>query len=394
MKYRENQKNGDMLSVLGYGCMRFSRKGADIDKEKTEKEIMAAIEMGINYFDTAYIYPGSETCLGEILEKNEVREKVKITTKLPHYLLKKTEDADRYFDEQLARLRTDHVDYYLMHFLASAETWQRLVDLGIDSWLEQKKAEGRIRNVGFSFHGDTANFIRIIDSYDWDICQVQFNYMDEHTQAGIDGLDYAHEKGIPVVIMEPLRGGRLADKLPESAKEEFRKADPSLSPAQWGLKWLWDHEQVNVVLSGMNDISQIMENVTAADSSEANAFTDEDRELFARVLEKINSNVKVKCTGCGYCQPCPQGVAIPTIFQIYNSSYGEQGYITALKDYAMCTAIRANSSGAGMCVGCGKCEQHCPQGIPIREELKKAAKRFETPLLKVGSKLLLKFMKQ
>ncbi|MBE6016107.1 MAG: aldo/keto reductase [Lachnospiraceae bacterium] len=394
MNYRENQKNGEKLSILGYGCMRFSHKGPGIDKEKTEKEILAAIDAGVNYFDTAYIYPGSEAVLGEILHKNGLRDRVKIATKLPHYLIKKPEDMDRYFNEQLTRLKTDHIDYYLMHFLTSVETWQRLCDMGIDAWLSQKKAEGKVANVGFSFHGDTVNFNRIIDSYDWDFCQIQFNYMDERTQAGIDGLNHAHEKGIPVVIMEPLRGGRLADKLPKSAKAEFAKADPDRSPAEWALRWLWDHEQVNVVLSGMNDIAQINENCRIASQAQAGELTDRDQEVFRRVIAKINNNMKVGCTGCGYCQPCPQGVAIPTIFSLYNESFGEQGYIRALADYAMCTALRKKSSNAGMCTGCGKCEQHCPQGLHIRDELKNAAKRFETPLYKVGSKVLLKFFRQ
>ena len=394
MNYRENQKNGDMLSILGYGCMRFSRKGTGIDKEKTEKEILAAIDAGVNYFDTAYIYPGSEALLGDILKRNGLRDKVKIADKLPHYLIRKQEDIDRYFDEQLERLQTGYIDYYLMHFLTNAETWQRLCGIGIDKWLAQKKAEGAIRNVGFSFHGDTRNFIRIVDSYDWDICQIQFNYMDEHTQAGIDGLNHAHGKGIPVVIMEPLRGGKLADKLPESAKQEFIKADPSRTPAEWGLRWLWNHEQVNVVLSGMNDIAQVRENCRIAGEALPNELTGSDLDVYRRVVAKISNNIKVGCTGCGYCQPCPQGIAIPAIFSIYNESYGEQGYINALVEYTKCTALGNNNSNAGRCIGCGKCEQHCPQSLHIREELKNAAKRFETPLYKVGRRVLLKFFRQ
>lgn len=394
MIYRENRKNGDMLSVLGYGCMRFSRRGTGIDREKTEKEILAAIHAGVNYFDTAYIYPGSEAFLGDVLKKNGCRDRVKIATKLPHFLIKKPEDMERYFNEQLERLQTNYIDYYLMHFLSGTETWERLCGLGIDRWLEERKQEGVIKNVGFSFHGDTENFKKIIDSYDWDFCQIQFNYMDERTQAGIEGLDHAHKKGIPVIIMEPLRGGWLAGKLPESAKREFAMADPDRSPAQWALRWLWNHEQVIVVLSGMNDLAQIEENCKEADRAQANGMTGEELEIYKRVLEKINKNNKVGCTGCGYCQPCPRGVAIPTIFALYNASYGEQGYFSALKDYAMCTAVRKNSVGAGMCVGCGKCEQHCPQGIHIRDELKNAARRFENPIYKVGSKVILKIMKQ
>ena len=393
MKYRENQKNGDQLSILGYGCMRFSRKGAAIDQEKAEKEMLAAFKAGVNYFDTAYIYPGSEVCLGKFLAGNNIREHVNIATKLPHYLLKKPEDIDKYFNEQLARLRTDYVDYYLMHMLTSTDTWNRLCAMGVDKWLEEKKASGQIRNIGFSFHGDTENFIKLIDVYNWDFCQIQFNYMDEHSQAGIRGLNYAYEKGIPVVIMEPLRGGRLVNKLPEEAVREFEAKEPRRSPADWALRWIWNHKQVNVVLSGMNDMNQIEENVRVAGEAEADALTREDIEFYARVLEAINKATKVGCTGCGYCQPCPRGVAIPTIFALYNSSYTD-GYINALKEYVMCTTMRQKKSGAGQCVGCGACEKHCPQGIHIRDELKNAKKRFETPVYKVGSRVVTKIMKQ
>jgi len=392
MNYRENQKNGEKLSILGYGCMRFSHKGPGIDKEKTEKEILAAIDAGVNYFDTAYIYPGSEAVLGEILHKNGLRDRVKIATKLPHYLIKKPEDMDRYFNEQLTRLKTDHIDYYLMHFLTSVETWQRLCDMGIDAWLSQKKAEGKVANVGFSFHGDTVNFNRIIDSYDWDFCQIQFNYMDERTQAGIDGLNHAHEKGIPVVIMEPLRGGRLADKLPKSAKAEFAKADPDRSPAEWALRWLWDHEQVNVVLSGMNDIAQINENCRIASQAQAGELTDRDQEVFRRVIAKINNNMKVGCTGCGYCQPCPQGVDIPAAFAAYNRWYSE-GKAGAFFDYIKCTTFRKNATAASNCIDCGKCEKHCPQAIAIRKELKEVQKVLETPVYKVARKLIKTFVR-
>ena len=393
MKYRENQKNGDRLSILGYGCMRFTRKGPGIDQEKAEKEMMAAFEGGVNYFDTAYIYPGSEVCLGKFLKKYGIRDKVKIATKLPHYLLKKPEDIDKYFDEQLERLQTDHVDYYLMHMLSSVDTWNRLKELGVDKWIEEKKANGQIRNIGFSFHGDTENFNRLVDAYDWEFCQIQFNYMDEHSQAGIRGLEHAYEKGVPVVIMEPLRGGRLVNKLPEGALKEFESKEPKRSPADWALRWIWDHKQVNVVLSGMNDMAQIEENVRVAGEAEAGALTDEDKEFYARVLKEINSATKVGCTGCGYCQPCPKGVAIPTIFALYNASYSDS-YFNALKDYVMCTTMRQKKSNASLCVECGACEKHCPQGIHIREELKNAKKRFETPIYKIGSKVVGKVMKQ
>lgn len=392
MKYRINQKNGDELSILGYGCMRFTRKGAGIDQEKAEQEMLKAFESGVNYFDTAYIYPGSEVCLGTFLEKYGIRDKVKIATKLPHYLLKKPGDDEKYFAQELERLKTDYVDYYLMHMLSDVTTWGRMEELGVKKWLEDKKASGVIKNIGFSYHGNTENFKKIIDVYDWDFCQIQFNYMDEHTQAGIEGLNYAHEKGIPVIIMEPLRGGRLAGKLPKGALELFDKKEPKRTPVEWALRWIWNHEQVNVVLSGMNDMAQVEDNCRTASEAEANEFTEEDFELFDAIRSEIVSSVKVGCTGCGYCQPCPMGVAIPNSFAFYNASFSD-GYLNALKDYVMTTSVRKNKCNAGLCVGCGKCEQHCPQGIHIRDELKNVKKRFETPLYKVGVKIVNAVMK-
>ena len=222
MKYRLD-KYGNELSVLGFGCMRFPQKLGRIDMAETEREIMTAIEGGVNYFDTAYIYPGSETALGQILAKNNVRERVYIATKLPHYLIKSRAAIDKLFSEELRRLQTDHVDFYLMHMLADVETWERLCELGIKEWIAEKKACGAIRQIGFSYHGNSDMFCRLIDAYDWDFCQVQYNYMDEHSQAGRRGVAYAHAKGIPVVIMEPLRGGKLVKRLPEEAKRIFAR---------------------------------------------------------------------------------------------------------------------------------------------------------------------------
>ena len=218
MNYRLD-KYGNQLSILGYGCMRFPRKQGKIDMEVTERLIRTAIEQGVNYFDTAYIYPGSEAAVGEILEKTGLREKVNIATKLPHYLIRNKEGLDKLFNEELRRLRTNHVDYYLMHMLNDIDTWNRLKEMGIETWIAEKKRSGAIRQVGFSYHGNTEMFLKILDAYDWDFCQVQYNYLDEHAQAGRRGVEYAHSKGIPVIIMEPLRGGRLVDLLPEKAKQ-------------------------------------------------------------------------------------------------------------------------------------------------------------------------------
>ncbi len=389
MQYRLD-KYGNKLSILGYGCMRFSNKGGKIDLPKTEKEIMKAYELGVNYFDTAYVYSGSEAALGEILEKNQIRDKVNIATKLPHYLIRNHASLDKYFNEELKRLRTDHVDYYLMHMLTDVKTWQRLIDLGILQWLQEKKDKKQIRQVGFSYHGNSDMFCQLLDAYDWDFCQIQYNYLDEHSQAGKEGLLYAHSKGIPVVIMEPLRGGRLVNNLPQAAKEAFEKSKKTYSPAIWAFKWLWNQKEVTCVLSGMNSMEMVEENCKQASTSQANELQEEDFKVYQEVIDAINATMKVGCTGCRYCMPCPKGVDIPGTFSAYNRRYSD-GYFRGFFDYFMCTALRKDSSAASNCVECGKCELHCPQHIEIRKELKNAKKVLENPLYKIARKGIERF---
>ena len=386
MNYRLD-KYGNPLSILGYGCMRFPRKQGKIDMAVTESLIRMAVEQGVNYFDTAYIYPGSEAAVGEILEKTGLRSRVNIATKLPHYLIKNREGLDKLFAEELRRLRTDHVDYYLMHMLNDIDTWERLKAMGIEDWIAEKKRSGAIRQVGFSYHGGSEMFCRILDAYDWEFCQVQYNYLDEHAQAGRRGVEYAHSKGIPVIIMEPLRGGRLVQLLPETAKQLFAAYSPKRSPAEWGLRWLWDQEAVTVVLSGMGEEAMLRENMSIASSVSVGELTDTDKNLYAQVVQAINEGVKVGCTGCSYCQPCPKGVDIPGAFAAYNRWHGEEKS-GAFMDYLKCTTLRKNATAASNCIGCGKCEQHCPQGISIRQELKSVQKTFETPIYKIARKCL------
>ena len=371
----------DNLSIIGFGCMRFPKKGNSIDLEETEKEILHAIDMGVNYFDTAYIYSGSEEALGTVLNKNHIRDKVKIATKLPYYLLKKREDMDRFFEEQLKRLQTDYVDYYLMHMLPDINMWGKLINLGILSWLEEKKKLGQIRHIGFSYHGNTNTFMELIDAYDWEFCQIQYNYMDEFSQAGKKGLQYAYSKGIPVIIMEPLRGGRLVNDLPKAALACFEQAKKKYSPAEWALRWLWNQKEVTVVLSGMNSMAMLDENIRIASQVQIGEMTEADFELIEKVKQAINEKTKVPCTGCSYCMPCPKGVDIPGSFRCYNVSYTD-GYANGFREYFMCTTMRAKKSYASLCVECGKCEKHCPQSIEIRKELKHVKRRFENPVFK------------
>ncbi|MCQ2532960.1 MAG: aldo/keto reductase [Clostridia bacterium] len=391
MKYRVDKK-GNQLSILGFGCMRFTQTLGKIDINKAESEIMKAYEAGVNYFDTAYIYPGSEAAIGEIFEKNKIRDKIYIATKLPHYMLKSKEDFDKYFNEELKRLRTDYVDYYLMHMLTDAKTWERLVDMGIKEWIENKMASGQIRNIGFSYHGGTDAFCKLIDCYDWDFCQIQYNYLDEHSQAGRAGLKYAASKGIPVVIMEPLRGGRLVNNLPSEASKLIEKNEHKWTPAEWAFRWLWDQEEVTVILSGMNSIPMVEENTKIASSIEANTFTEDDFNTVKKITEAIIGNTKVGCTGCRYCMPCPKGVDIPGVFAAYNRQASD-GKMNAFREYFMCTTLRKEYTGPANCVECGLCEKHCPQHIEIRNELKNARKSLETPLYKIARKVAPKVMK-
>ena len=333
MNYRKD-RYGNELSILGYGCMRFTQSGGKINLEKAEREIMTAFHAGVNYFDTAYVYPGSEIALGKILQKNNIRDKVKIATKLPHYLLKDREHMETYFKEQLKRLQTDYIDYYLMHMLTDVQTWERLKKLGILEWLEEKKQTGAIRQIGFSYHGNADMFCQLLDAYDWDFCQIQYNYMDENSQAGRKGLHYAGKKGLPVIIMEPLRGGRLANRLPEKARHIFEQYPVKHSPVQWALRWLWNQPEVTCVLSGMNSVEMVEDNAATASSVEAGEMTEADEAMLQEVVSAINAKMKVGCTGCGYCMPCPKNVDIPGTFASYNRYYTE-GKFTALKEYIM-----------------------------------------------------------
>ena len=391
MKYWSD-KYGNQISILGYGCMRFTSKGAKLDFEKAEKEILAAYNAGVNYFDTAYIYPGSEALLGEILEKNNIRDKVNIATKLPHYMIKNKSDIDKFFEEELRRLRTDYVDYYLMHMLSDIRSWERIKELGIVEWIENRKKEGKIRQIGFSYHGNSDTFCKIIDDYDWDFCMIQYNYLDENSQAGKTGVKHAASKGIPVLVMEPLRGGRLANNIPEQAKKLMEKYEVKRTPAEWAFKWLWNQKEIMCVLSGMNSIEMVEQNTKSASEAEVGDLTETDQELLKNVVEIINSKMKVPCTGCRYCMPCPRKVDIPGTFSAYNKYYSDSKFV-ALKEYLMCTALRKETTAASNCVECGKCEQHCPQGIEIRKELKSARKKLEGPIYKVAKSFMHLFLK-
>lgn len=375
MQYRKD-RYGNEISALAFGCMRFTKTNGKFDLEKAEQEIMEAIRRGVNYFDTAYIYSGSEELIGTIFERNHCREQIYIADKLPHYLIKSASGLEKTFQEQLKRLRTDYIDFYLMHMLTNVETWEKLKRLGIEDWIAQKKASGQIRQIGFSYHGNTEDFCRLVDAYDWDFCMIQYNYLDETSQAGRRGLKYAAAKGLPVMIMEPLRGGKLINLLPEEAKQKVAEHPSGRSAAEWAFRWLWDQPEVTSVLSGMNSIEMLRENCQIAGETLPGSFDRTDHDFIRMLRDDINHSMKVGCTGCGYCMPCPKGVDIPGTFSFYNLIYSENKR-TARRGYMQCTIFRPTPTSASLCVGCGKCEQHCPQKISIREELKYASRELE-----------------
>ena len=388
MNYRIDPKNGNHLSILGYGCMRYTKKATGIDYEKAKKEMEYAYQNGVNYFDTAYVYAGCEEVLGRFLDELSIRDKVFIATKLPHYLVKKQEDFDRYFNEQCRRLRTDYIDYYLMHMLNDLDAFRRLQELGIDEWIQKKKESGQIRNIGFSFHGGKQEFIRILDGYNWDFCQIQYNYMDENAQASRGGLQYASSvKKLPVIIMEPLRGGRLVQLLPDKAKKIWQDASPKRSAAEWALRWIWNQEEPTVVLSGMNSMEQVTENVRTASDVKIGGLSEEELHLYEKVKESIAHSIKVGCTGCGYCVPCPKGVDIPNCFRAYNVRYTE-GFVNGMREYLMMTSMKQNLSNASLCAKCGACEKKCPQQSPIRDELANVVKKMENPIYKIARRVV------
>jgi predicted aldo/keto reductase-like oxidoreductase len=356
--------------------MRFPRRLGGIDMKKTEELVLRAVEGGVNYFDTAWIYPGSEDALGSILEKHRIRDKVFIATKLPVVMLKGRADFDRYFDQELARLRTDYIDYYLMHMLTDTELWDKLKSWGIEAWIAEKKASGRIRRIGFSFHGSQDEFLKILDGYDWEFCQIQYNYSDENFQAGVTGLRAAAAR-MPVMIMEPLLGGKLTAGLPAGALRIFKEAKPGMSPAAWGLAWVWNQGEVTLLLSGMTEVSQVEENLQLADAARPGMLGEAELGVYRRVLELLNRSYKIRCTGCNYCMPCPRGVNIPGCFAAYNTMH-TIGYVAGMQQFVTSTALTSERSGGpGLCVKCGTCETHCPQHLEIIKSLALVRRRME-----------------
>jgi len=350
-----------------------SHSGADIfdpnkaiDEEEATKMVEYAISQGVNYFDTAYLYHGgkSETFLGGTLKA--YRDKVFLATKLPIVLAKKRGDFDKFLDEQLKKLDTHYLDVYLLHGL-DRQIWVKMKELGVLKFLDQVRADGRARYVGFSFHDDVKIFKEIVDSYDWAICQIQYNYFDEHYQAGKEGLTYAASKGLGVVVMEPLRGGKLTDRIPDEVQTLWDSAEQKRTPAEWALRWVWNHPGVSMALGGMSTMSQVKENIKLANDGKPNSLSRKELSLIDQVKETYKRMLKIDCTGCAYCMPCKTGVNIPLNFSLYNDTFMfKDPEINVL----LYNRLLSPEQRASSCTECGECEEHCPQHIRITDELK------------------------
>ncbi|MCF7944198.1 MAG: aldo/keto reductase [Spirochaetia bacterium] len=375
MKYRRFPQAEDSLSILGFGCMRLPLKSADskdIDREQATAMMRKAIDRGVNYIDTAYPYHGgeSEPFTAEVLADG-YREKVHLATKLPSWLVSSREDFDKYLNEQLKRLQTDHIDYYLLHAL-DKDRWEELKKHGVFDFMDTARTDGRVRNIGFSFHDDLDTFKTIIDAYNWDFCQIQYNYLDTHMQAGSEGLAYAYDRGIGIVVMEPLRGGGIAGDLPEDIQQVFDRAPRDWTAAEWALRWVWNDPRVSVVLSGMSSMAQTDENLAVAENAESGALSKEDLSVVEEVKGMFLDKIEVPCTSCGYCMPCPHDVNIPEAFRFYNNALmfedtegWKENYLSSFKGHT-----------ADMCIACGECEPQCPQHIAIIDSLEAVSDLF------------------
>lgn len=363
---------GFEISRFGMGCMRLPMLDGDkpqVDDNEAIRMIRYAIDNGVNYIDTAYGYHEgrSEVIVGDALRKG-YRDKTKVATKLPVWHAKKYEDFERLLDEQLRRLKTDYVDFYLLHALNETQ-WHRVKKLGVLDFLDDAIKKGKILYPGFSFHDELPVFKEIVDSYDWDMCQIQLNILDEHYQAGVEGLKYAGERNIPVVIMEPLRGGRLAQNLSEEVIDIWNDFPIERSPVEWAFRWLYNFPEVTTILSGVSTMEQLKDNIEIFKDAKPNIMTDDELAHVKRVQEYYKQKIKVGCTACDYCMPCPSGVAIPRIFGMYNDASIYDDFAHYKKAYK---SLIEKDEDASHCIECGECESACPQHIDIIEKLQEA----------------------
>ena len=385
MLYRPLGRTGLEVSILGFGAMRFpilDDKRDRIDVPTAADMLRYAFDHGVNYLDTGYPYHGysmedpgnSEAFVGDVLAEG-YRDKVILATKLPPMVVRTRADMDRILNGQLERLRTDHIDCYLLHGLHGG-FWRKMRDLGALEFLDSALADGRIRHAGFSFHDDVASFKEIVDAYDWGFCQIQYNYMDTDFQAGLEGLHYAAERGLGVVVMEPLKGGRLAGRIPTSVQALWDGAPVKRSPAEWGLRFVWNEPGVSTVLSGMSTMEQVVEIVAAVEGALPGSLSADELRLIEQVQEAYRARMTVDCTACGYCLPCPSGINIPNVFRHYNDITLFDDPVAPKGGYGFEVMIGMTAK-ASDCTECGQCEAACPQGVPVPEKLKEAVGALE-----------------
>ena len=390
MQYRQMPNGTDKLSALGFGCMRLPTRfggpaSAAIDKEKAVELIRSAIDSGVNYLDTAWPYHmgASESFLGASVLTDGYREKVFLATKLPCFFIRKAESMQSIFDRQLSKLNTEYIDYYLAHSL-DGKTWAAMKALGIIEFMDKIKAEGKVRYMGFSFHGKKEDFMQIVDDYAWDFVQVQYNIIDEHFQAGIEGIRYAAKKGMGVIVMEPMRGGTLVGKIPSEVKRIYDTSGRKRSAADWAFRWIYNNPDVTVVLSGMGTKAQVEENVQIASESFPNGMDENELAVVEKVKETYHRLLTVGCTGCAYCMPCPAGIDIPAALKNLNNFYMFDK-LMARFDHMRFAGVNSQDGRAhwtNACIDCGKCEEKCPQGVPVRQTFLKVQKELETPMIK------------
>ncbi len=377
MQYRRFGGQDLSVSALGFGCMRLPVVGGDsrnIDEREAVRLIRYAIDRGVNYVDTAYNYHGrnSETVVGRAL-RGGYRERVYLATKSPVWLCESRQDLDKYLGEQTDKLGTDQIDFYLLHSL-NRESWEKCGRLGALEFLDSARRDGRIRYAGFSFHDEFSVFQRIVDAYDWSLCLIHLNYVDDRYQAGVRGLEYAASRGMAVAIMEPLRGGKLAGTVPDEVRAIWDKSPVRRSPAEWALRWVWNHPEVSVVLSGMSAMEQVEENIRTAEDALPMSLTPRDLALIAEARAVYRRKIKIDCTGCGYCIPCPNRVQIPDIFSLYNDVFM---YDAEAESSRMYDWLKGDGTDASACAECGRCEEACPQRLPVPRYLKEVGEFFE-----------------
>ena len=374
MLYRNFQTTGDKVSLLGLGAMRFPMtKDGKVDEAESIRMIRHAIDSGINYVDTAYTYHGgtSEVIVGKAL-KDGYRERTFIADKLPIWLVKEEADVRKFFDEQIQRLDVNCIDMYLIHCI-DKDGWEVTKKCRVIEILEELKAEGKIGRIGFSFHDDLSLFKEVIDAYDWEFCQIQLNYVDVNFQAGMEGLLYANAKGIPVVIMEPLKGGRLSDAVPPVVQKLWDQASVKRAPAEWAFKWVASHPDVATILSGMSTMEQLDQNLELFSREDLPVLTDEENALIAQAADLYRTLIKYPCTECKYCQPCPNGVLIPRIIRYYNDWCAYEHNPKLKEEYLV---WQDESEHASNCIKCGACEEHCPQHLPVMQIMDEIVEAF------------------